>query len=310
MVMMGYSWDGSDWANGALIGLHAKANWTASSHPCKISFEGVSTGATTRNVWGTFDECALILGTDPGGSELLRVGGTVKANERFLQSTVYDAGTASSTLAASFDATVATVSAGQRSRVIRAVDRAFIDFELVAGGRGIWKLGTDFSGRNDVLLVNTGATTVTSNGTVLAYAYTQLGGALGTQAANSRNHFVQYNAGTASAAVGWIAAAFGDTSAPRLVIGQNDSKVTIGAHGGELEGWEHFFLSGTNTKNVGWFVGHSTAVNWQSMAGGQFIGNCNAAPTGNPSGGGYLYVESGALKYRGSSGTVTTVGPA
>jgi hypothetical protein len=32
-----------------------------------------------------------------------------------------------------------------------------------------------------------------------------------------------------------------------------------------------------------------------------------AAPTSNPSGGGVLYVESGALKYRGSSGTVTTI---
>jgi hypothetical protein len=31
------------------------------------------------------------------------------------------------------------------------------------------------------------------------------------------------------------------------------------------------------------------------------------APTSNPSASGYLYVESGALKYRGSSGTVTTI---
>lgn len=31
------------------------------------------------------------------------------------------------------------------------------------------------------------------------------------------------------------------------------------------------------------------------------------APSANPSGGGVLYVESGALKYRGSSGTVTTI---
>lgn len=31
------------------------------------------------------------------------------------------------------------------------------------------------------------------------------------------------------------------------------------------------------------------------------------APTANPTGGGVLYVESGALKYRGSSGTVTTI---
>jgi hypothetical protein len=38
-----------------------------------------------------------------------------------------------------------------------------------------------------------------------------------------------------------------------------------------------------------------------------FIANTTAAPTSNPVGGGILYVESGALKYRGSSGTVTTI---
>lgn len=41
-----------------------------------------------------------------------------------------------------------------------------------------------------------------------------------------------------------------------------------------------------------------------------FIANSTATPTANPSGGGILYVENGALKYRGSSGTVTTLGPA
>lgn len=38
-----------------------------------------------------------------------------------------------------------------------------------------------------------------------------------------------------------------------------------------------------------------------------FIANRTAAPSGTPSGGGVLYVESGALKYKGSSGTVTTL---
>jgi len=37
------------------------------------------------------------------------------------------------------------------------------------------------------------------------------------------------------------------------------------------------------------------------------IGNVNSAPGSNPSGGGILYVDSGALKYRGSSGTVSTM---
>lgn len=41
-----------------------------------------------------------------------------------------------------------------------------------------------------------------------------------------------------------------------------------------------------------------------------FIQNAATAPTSNPSGGGLLYVEGGALKYRGSAGTVTTIAPA
>lgn len=40
-----------------------------------------------------------------------------------------------------------------------------------------------------------------------------------------------------------------------------------------------------------------------------FIAN-GTAPTSNPVGGGFWYVESGALKYRGSSGTITTLGAA
>lgn len=40
------------------------------------------------------------------------------------------------------------------------------------------------------------------------------------------------------------------------------------------------------------------------------IANATTAPTTNPTGGGVLYVESGALKYRGSSGTTTTLGAA
>jgi len=41
-----------------------------------------------------------------------------------------------------------------------------------------------------------------------------------------------------------------------------------------------------------------------------FMGNADTTPSGTPSGGGILYVDAGALKYKGSSGTVTTVGAA
>lgn len=40
------------------------------------------------------------------------------------------------------------------------------------------------------------------------------------------------------------------------------------------------------------------------------IGNAVIVPSSNPAGGGVLYVEGGVLKYRGSSGTVTTIAPA
>ena len=52
------------------------------------------------------------------------------------------------------------------------------------------------------------------------------------------------------------------------------------------------------------------ATNNPNFGSGQqvvFIGNSGSVPTLDPTGGGILYVENGALKYRGSSGTVTTI---
>lgn len=40
------------------------------------------------------------------------------------------------------------------------------------------------------------------------------------------------------------------------------------------------------------------------------IANATTVPTTNPTGGGVLYAENGALKWRGSSGTITTIAPA
>ena len=59
-------------------------------------------------------------------------------------------------------------------------------------------------------------------------------------------------------------------------------------------------------------AGSATATNLAALGiGGHcFIANSVGVPSNNPTGGGLLYVESGALKYRGSSGTVTTLGAA
>lgn len=54
-----------------------------------------------------------------------------------------------------------------------------------------------------------------------------------------------------------------------------------------------------------------TGVNFQGMVGGLYL-KSGTAPAGNPSGGGFLFVDAvdGGLKYRGPSGTITTLGAA
>jgi hypothetical protein len=57
--------------------------------------------------------------------------------------------------------------------------------------------------------------------------------------------------------------------------------------------------------NVGFF-GLNTYSGQKVIA----IGDAGVLPSANATGGGYLYSDSGALKWRGSSGTTTTLGPA
>jgi len=64
--------------------------------------------------------------------------------------------------------------------------------------------------------------------------------------------------------------------------------------------------SGVNG-NIGLFT---TSGSFGSGSKVTFIANASVVPSTNPSGGGIIYVELGALKYIGSSGTITTLGPA
>lgn len=52
---------------------------------------------------------------------------------------------------------------------------------------------------------------------------------------------------------------------------------------------------------------HSATPSYGGGVGVTFIKNAATVPASNPTGGGILYVEAGALKYRGTSGTVTTI---
>jgi len=72
------------------------------------------------------------------------------------------------------------------------------------------------------------------------------------------------------------------------------------------------FQIGTNVSANGAVIQLWNGVTGAASGDSRYIGfgNSTAPPTGTPVGGGYLYVDTGALKYKGSSGTLTTVGPA
>ena len=57
-------------------------------------------------------------------------------------------------------------------------------------------------------------------------------------------------------------------------------------------------------------VGFRTSSQFGAGQGVIAMANASVAPSVNPANGGVLYVEGGALKYRGSSGTVTVIAPA
>ena len=54
-------------------------------------------------------------------------------------------------------------------------------------------------------------------------------------------------------------------------------------------------------------IGIRTTSQFGGGQGVMAIADATVAPSVNPAGGGILYVEDGALKYRGSKGTVTTI---
>ncbi len=62
--------------------------------------------------------------------------------------------------------------------------------------------------------------------------------------------------------------------------------------------------------NVGIYGGASTFPAVGGGVGVLAIGNAGTVPSSNPTGGGVLYAEGGAGKWRGSGGTITTFGPA
>lgn len=110
----------------------------------------------------------------------------------------------------------------------------------------------------------------------------------------------------------------------RLIDGVTDPH-NLGSFTGKVPNWSYspqgfgFATPGaegilndyqTQTRFRDLLVGLGSYTDLAGSGGGRGllkIHNALANPTANPVGGGYLYVDTGALKYRGTSGTVTTI---
>ncbi len=104
--------------------------------------------------------------------------------------------------------------------------------------------------------------------------------------------------------------ATGYTGADGLFLQQDSANANI--WNGE-NGYMAFATNNTERMRLGADGNLSLFAAGGSFGGGvlvAYIHNASTVPTTNPSNGGVLYCESGALKYRGSSGTVTTLGAA
>jgi hypothetical protein len=112
----------------------------------------------------------------------------------------------------------------------------------------------------------------------------------------------------------WTAANTSDptnTSWTDIAVNPTESRLRAGANGtGTLLPLVIYTNNGERARidtSGNLLVGTNATV--ASSAKTIHLGNATA-PSGTPASGGVLYVESGALKYIGSSGTVTTIAPA
>ena len=85
-------------------------------------------------------------------------------------------------------------------------------------------------------------------------------------------------------------------------------KLQINAHNANDTGFETIVVF--QRRAAGGNIGFGTTSPFGGGQGVIAIGNASVVPLVNPAGGGILYVEDGALKYRGSEGGIITIAPA
>ena len=209
--------------------------------------------------------------------------------------------------------------------VVRRSDAAGGDFDAnmitltgASGARGyVTARGCKFSCPAPCFTVSSGAWRVDMRGT------RQINVNIGTSAqyrdlvwdtSNESSDKLTLSGGDGSAAYPSFVAfqADGSGAGPRTRIGFDPSGGGAMIMASDADGLRPIRLQTSATTRVTIGTDGSIGVNTTDFGSGvKVIGIGNGtAPSGTPSAGGVLYVESGALKYKGSSGTVTTIASA
>jgi len=100
------------------------------------------------------------------------------------------------------------------------------------------------------------------------------------------------------------------TGSRNCLIGHSNAVTTPALGTNDFLNIENVITGDLANFNLSLLNGAATAGSFGGGVKVMFITDATTAPTTNPTGGGILYVEAGALKYRGSSGTITTLGVA
>lgn len=189
-------------------------------------------------------------------------------------------------------------SAGTNVAKVEATGRIVISQPSTAVTSTISSLNYIVSGASNFMFVGENTSASSSSQGAIAYLVTNDGAALasgdriggllvaGSSSASSiRNAAAIYS----FAAENWVdASAYGTY----LTFETISNGATTRTEKMRIDGDGNFGLNGTS---------------FGSGKGVVAIANAGTIPSANPTGGGVLYVEGGALKYRGSSGTVTTI---
>lgn len=266
------------------LGLGAGVTASGNTNTINIGAAGASGSTTAITIGGTAGTNTITLNGTTSGAFNGTVGATTASTGAFTTLSATGQATLSTTLLVGSGATLTGSGVEVQAANFQIIGRSSSTTRMMLAHDGTkGKIGTLDNQSFDLLVNNAIVGTVSSTGLAVT-------GALSTLATNGVNTFE-------SAGVSSVGLQFRTNSSNRFKIETPNASADLVFYSAGTT--EVARLSSTGLALFGATFG-TAAANVLAIANG-------TAPTSSPAGGGQLYVESGALKYRGSSGTVTTI---